>query len=73
VTGGKGEINVGPLNSVERYDSKTDTWSLMTPMNTARYDFGIANLDERIFVCGGRNNVGVLSTCEIYHILEDRW
>ncbi|KAF4521586.1 hypothetical protein B566_EDAN001306 [Ephemera danica] len=71
--GGQGPFQIGPLNSVERYDSKSNTWSLMSPMQTARYNFGMAHLDERIFVCGGRDHVGLLNTCEIYHILDDKW
>ena len=37
----------------ERYDPATDTWSVMTPMPTARSAPAHATFGRRIFVMGG--------------------
>jgi N-acetylneuraminic acid mutarotase len=37
----------------EEYDPSTNTWRTMRPMPTARYDFAITVLNNKIYVMGG--------------------
>ena len=48
----KGENNY-VHNSVERYDVRTNSWDTMKIMPMSRLGFGIAAIEERIFLVGG--------------------
>ena len=55
VVGGYASDKVsGPtqLNSVERYDTTTEQWSLITPMNHPRSALSCVTLNNRIFALG---------------------
>ncbi|MBI3793842.1 MAG: hypothetical protein HY280_03815 [Nitrospinae bacterium] len=43
----------GPYNTVEAYDTATNTWSTKAPMPTARYLFGTAVVNGIIYAIGG--------------------
>jgi len=70
--------NYNAVNYVEEYDPATDTWTLKTPMPTARGWGGcgiISDVDNNIFVIGGFTMTGYLSydTVEIYTVESDSW
>lgn len=67
IAGGE-QVTVHVLRSAEIFDSHGRTWSITSPMRTAR-DAAVATplSDGTIMVCGGMNLLGVLSSCEIYH------
>ena len=64
-------IHVFPANAAE---NTSDSWSTMTPMPTARGDFGVAVVNEKIFAIGGLNGDGLpLSTTEEYNPQTNQW
>ncbi|XP_011181769.1 kelch-like protein 5 isoform X3 [Zeugodacus cucurbitae] len=62
-----------PLNSVEYYDPKKNVCVKCTNMFEARGRPGLALLNYRIFIIGGHNNDGALTSVERYDPEEDIW
>jgi N-acetylneuraminic acid mutarotase len=65
-------------NALERYDPKTDTWTVLRPMSTSRGNPGVAVADGRIIVVGGAGGVPghapmPLSSVEEYDPQADAW
>jgi hypothetical protein len=50
-----------------------DSWTFKTPMPTARIDFGVAVVNGKIYVIGGRNNSSYLNINEMYDPVTDTW
>ena len=48
-------------------------WSKIAPMYTPRYDFGSEVMDGKIYVFGGKNESGQLSSTEVYDIQSNTW
>jgi hypothetical protein len=64
-------IHVLPANAAE---NTSGSWSTMTPMPTARGDFGVAVVNGKIFAIGGLNGDGLpLSTTEEYNPQTNQW
>jgi N-acetylneuraminic acid mutarotase len=65
-----GEQNQGTFDSNERYDPANNTWTIESPMPTARHGLGVTSFDDRIFVIGGGPHPGltVSDENEIYHV-----
>ncbi|XP_078378455.1 kelch-like protein 11 [Oculina patagonica] len=64
-----------PLSQCTRFDTETDKWQKIAPLNEARINaFGVCK-NEQIFIAGGRNYSEklYLETCEVYNILTDEW
>ncbi|MBN3273506.1 KLH28 protein, partial [Polyodon spathula] len=50
--GGKAGL-FATLESMEMYFPQTDSWIGLAPLSVPRYEFGIAVLDQKVFVLGG--------------------
>ena len=48
-------------------------WFFRASMPTPRYGFGIGVVADQVFLIGGRNSSGQLSTVECYHPVPDSW
>ena len=59
--------------SIERYDLRTDSWSLVDNMNGRRLQFGVAVIDEKLFLVGGRDGLKTLNTVECYDPNKKSW
>lgn len=66
-------ILVAPSFSYSSADE--DSWTTLAPMPTARYHAGVAVVDDKIFVIGGRNDWinRYLGTNEMYDPVLDTW
>jgi N-acetylneuraminic acid mutarotase len=49
------------------------SWTTMTPMPTARGDFGLAVVNGKIYAIGGTNDDIPLSTVEVYNPQTNQW
>ena len=63
------------LNTVEKYDPRTNTWTEATPMQARRaYACGVA-LEESLYVVGGTQDdlYSSHSSCEAFNIQSNTW
>ena len=65
------------LNECEKYDSRNDSWSVISPMNEKRCYAAAAVLGHQIFVIGGGTNINGIkearASCEVFNIPLDAW
>jgi N-acetylneuraminic acid mutarotase len=67
-----GGFNGQPLDRVEMYDPRTDTWTLKHSMPTARYYPEVATVNGKIYAIGGTFDAP-LHTVEEYDPVTDTW
>ncbi|QIB68396.1 hypothetical protein Ami103574_03275 [Aminipila butyrica] len=75
VMGGVSIIGTNPriIETVEIYDTETDTWTTGKSMPTARSLLTSSVVGNKIYAIGGGNNSQRLSTVEIYDTQTDTW
>ena len=59
--------------SIEKYEPRTDNWLQVANMNGRRLQFGVAVVDDRLFVVGGRDGLKTLNTVECYDPRKKTW
>ena len=78
VSGGKNNINLNGVNTVEMYDHITNTWSFMPNMIKRRVDHSSAAINNKLFVFGSRYGNGKEtfevfdSTCKKFVIIKQK-
>ncbi|XP_077294958.1 kelch-like protein 25 [Arctopsyche grandis] len=74
---GGGDVNFENLSSVERWNSKTGDWEIITPLLVAVIFHSASVIDEKIFVTGGRisENGKLISTnkVQMYSVETNSW
>lgn len=53
VMGGRANAGITPLNSVERYNSVTDSWSTVAPLPAGRWAAAGAAVNGKVYLIGG--------------------
>ena len=61
------------LDTLEIYESTTDSWSTAAPMPTARSDLAAAIVDNTLFALGGQDWSGTLDVVEAFDIEGGSW
>ncbi|XP_071650413.1 kelch-like protein 5 [Temnothorax longispinosus] len=61
------------LDCVERYDPKTDTWTMVAPMSVPRTSFGVCELGDRLMAVGGYDGEQCLTLVEAYDPHLNEW
>ncbi|XP_026318957.1 kelch-like protein 5 [Hyposmocoma kahamanoa] len=61
------------LNSVERWDACSRTWTIVSPMAGARSTCGVAALRGRLYAVGGRDGGACLRSVECYDPATNHW
>ncbi|XP_078719374.1 kelch-like protein 5 isoform X3 [Lampetra fluviatilis] len=59
--------------SIERYDLRTNTWTQVAMLSGRRLQFGVAVLDDKVYVVGGRDGLKTLNTVECYNPRTHTW
>jgi N-acetylneuraminic acid mutarotase len=59
--------------SIEKYDLRANKWSHVANMSGRRLQFGVAVVDGRLYVVGGRDGLKTLNTVECYDISTKTW
>lgn len=61
------------LNTVEAYDTTTNTWSTKAPMTVIRGELVVAAVNGKIYAIGGYNNTTAVNTVEEYNPTTNTW
>uniref|UniRef100_A0A663F3H2 Kelch like ECH associated protein 1 n=1 Tax=Aquila chrysaetos chrysaetos TaxID=223781 RepID=A0A663F3H2_AQUCH len=61
------------LNSTERYEVETDTWTFVAPMRYRRSALGVTVYQGKIYVLGGYDGHTFLDSVECYDPVADAW
>ena len=56
-----------------RYDIQTNSWSFVCSMSAVRSTAGVAVLEERLYVVGGRDSLSCLNSGEFYDPHTNKW
>ena len=59
--------------SCDRYDAKTDTWTQVAPISSARDAVGVCLLGDRLYAVGGYDGQQYLSEVEAYDAQSNEW
>ncbi|KAJ9591881.1 hypothetical protein L9F63_001604, partial [Diploptera punctata] len=59
--------------SIEKYDLRGNSWCHVANMSGRRLQFGVAVVDGRLYVVGGRDGLKTLNTVECYDIKTKAW
>ena len=62
-----------PTAALLRYDPSRNRWRRLPPSPTARAAHATAMIGHRLYVAGGANSTGSLSSMEIYDFKKRRW
>lgn len=61
-----------PLDSVETYDPKSNTWTVTAKMSCPRGGVGVASLGGKLLAVGGHDGTNYLSSVEMYDPITGR-
>lgn len=74
VVGGFDRIVFRPMNSVDRFDPRTQTWSAVAPLLRASGSHAAVVCSGRLYVCGGDVGTRLHSArCEMYDAPRNAW
>lgn len=62
-----------PLQSAERYNPQTNTWSIISNMNCCRGGVGVCTMGRMVWAIGGHDGSSYLNTVEYYDIQTNTW
>ncbi|CAJ0963748.1 unnamed protein product [Ranitomeya imitator] len=69
----KAVIKAKGATSIEKYDLRTNLWTPVATMNGRRLQFGVAVLDDKLYVVGGRDGLKTLNSVECYNPKTKTW
>ncbi|XP_033098925.1 kelch-like protein 5 [Anneissia japonica] len=61
------------FDCVERYDPRSDTWSMVAPMNLCRDAVGVSVLGDKLFAVGGYDGTMYLNAVEFFDPQLEKW
>lgn len=61
-----GHNGLSIFDSVECYDTMTDTWKEVLPMLSKRCRLGVSTLGGKIYACGGYDGSSFLKSVEVF-------
>uniref|UniRef100_A0A3Q2Z7J4 Kelch like family member 4 n=1 Tax=Hippocampus comes TaxID=109280 RepID=A0A3Q2Z7J4_HIPCM len=59
--------------TIEKYDLRTNTWVPLKVMNGRRLQFGVAVIDNKLYVVGGRDGLKTSNMVECYNPVNQVW
>ncbi|CAF1065334.1 unnamed protein product [Rotaria sordida] len=65
--------NTKNLQTIERYDFRTDCWQIDDQWNSRRSQFACIRLNTKLYICGGRAGLKTLNSIEIYDFQTKIW
>lgn len=59
--------------TIEKYDLRTNSWLHIGTMSGRRLQFGVAVIDNKLYVVGGRDGLKTLNTVECFNPVGKIW
>lgn len=59
--------------TIEKYDLRTNSWLHIGTMSGRRLQFGVAVVDNKLYVVGGRDGLKTLNTVECFNPVTKTW
>lgn len=59
--------------SIESYEPRLDKWTLLKNMPARRLQFGVAVMDDKLIIVGGRDGLKTLNTVECFDLTTMTW
>ena len=59
--------------TIEKYDLRTNTWIQVGIMSGRRLQFGVAVIDNKLYVVGGRDGLKTSNMVECYNPITKVW
>ena len=59
--------------TIEKYDLRTNSWLHIGTMSGRRLQFGVAVVDNKLYVVGGRDGLKTLNTVECFNPITKTW
>lgn len=59
--------------TIEKYNLRGNKWEVVTRMSGRRLQFGVAVLENKLYVVGGRDGLKTMNTVECYDPATDSW
>ena len=60
-------------NSIEKYDLRTNSWNHEGHMSGRRLQFGVAVIEDKLYMVGGRDGLKTLNTVECLSPKTKTW
>lgn len=68
-----GGMDANKITTVEKYNYRADAWTQGFPLNSRRLQFGVAILDNKLYVVGGRDGLKTLNTVDCWDMEGKMW
>lgn len=59
--------------TIEKYDLRTNSWEQIGTMNGRRLQFGVAVIDNKLYIVGGRDGLKTSNTVECFNPITKVW
>lgn len=59
--------------TIERFDPRCNEWTICATMTGRRLQFGVAVLDSKLFIVGGRDGLKTLNSVECFNNKTNSW
>lgn len=59
--------------TIEKYDLRTNSWIQIGTMNGRRLQFGVAVIDNKLYIVGGRDGLKTSNTVECFNPVTKAW
>ena len=60
-------------STTERFDPSANEWEEVAPINQARSSAFGASMNGKVYIAGGRQKLGAISSCEVYNPVTNEW
>ncbi|XP_054271966.1 kelch-like protein 5 [Macrosteles quadrilineatus] len=67
------DANKSGATSIEQYDLRADKWSHVAHMSGRRLQFGVAVVEGKLYIVGGRDGLKTLNSVECFDIKTKTW
>lgn len=59
--------------TIEKYDLRTNSWMQIGTMNGRRLQFGVAVIDNKLYIVGGRDGLKTSNIVECFNPITKVW